>query len=254
MSLQTYINDTRLLLRDTQGLFVPEQTIISYINSARNKVAEHTGCVRRLIYGQAPSGVLATPGVAVPGQIVPGTQATTSFTTLVGLEKYSYDYGNQFLRQLYAGVRGIMDVVEVTVSWGSCRPAMTWMPWEDLQAYARAYNIGIQNFPSVWSTYSEGDFGEVWLWPIPTQSGQAGEMEWDCFCWPNEIYTSDDFDAIPMPFQSAVKYYAAYLAQEGAQRAGLADRMLQRFNETLGINRVSVDRGKTSNYYWNTGT
>jgi hypothetical protein len=255
VSLQDYINDTRLQLRDLQGLFVPQQTLIRYINEARNKVAEHTGCIRRLIYGKSPYGVSATPGYAVPGQAVPGTQFTNAFTTLTGLEKYSYDYANQFLRPLYQGVQGIMDVVEVAVSWGSCRPALSWMPWEDLQAYARSYNVGIQEFPSVWSTYSEGEFGEVWLFPVPSQSGvPSGEQEWDCFCWPSPLNTNDDFDAIPMPFRSAVKYYAAYLAQEGAQRPGLADRMLQRFNETLGVSRVSVDRGKTSNFYWNTGT
>ena len=253
MSLQRYINDTRLLLRDLQGLFVPEQTIISYVNSARDKVAEHTGCVRRLIYGQAPLGILAVPGSAVPGAFVPGTPSANAFATILNTEKYSYDYANQFLTQLYAGVRGVMDVVDVAVSWGSFRPALSWMPWEDLQAYARAYNVGIQNFPSIWSTYSEGEFGECWLWPVPSQTGvAAGEMEWDAFCWPTPLYTNDDFDAIPTPFRSAVKYYAAYLAHEGAQRVGAADRMLGRFNETLGVSRVAVDRGKTSNFYWNT--
>ena len=152
MSLQDYINDTRLLLRDTQGLFITDQTLTRFINEARNKVAEHTGCVRRLIYGQAPYGVPSTPGVAVPAQIVPGAPQTTAFTTLAGLEKYSYDYANQFLRPLYAGVQGIMDVVDVAVSWGSCRPALSWIPWSDLQAYARSYNVGIQNVPSYWST------------------------------------------------------------------------------------------------------
>lgn len=254
MSLQDYINDTRLLLRDTQGLFLPDQSLVRFINEARNKVAEQTGCVRRLIYGTAPSGVSATPGSIVPGTMVPGTQATNTFATIVNTEKYSYDFANQILRQLYAGVQSIMDVVEVSISWGSSRPTMTWMPWEDLQAYARSYNIGMQNFPSYWSTYSEGEFGEVWLFPIPSQTGVAsGEMEWDCFCWPKPLYSNDDFDAIAIPFRSAVKYYAGYLARENAQQPGLADRMLQRFNETLVGNRTSVDRGKTTNYYWNTG-
>lgn len=252
VSLQNYINDTRLLLRDTQGLFVPDQTLISYINEGRNKVAEHTGCVRRLIYGSAPSGVISTPGIATPGALVPGTPVSTTFNTIAGLERYSYDYGNKVLRQLYGGVQGIMDIVEIAVSWGSTRPALTWMPWENLQAYARSYNIGMQNFPSYWSTYSEGEFGEVWLFPIPSQTGIAsGEMEWDAFCWASPIYSNDDFDAIPKPFRSAVKYYAAYLAHDGAGRTGLADRALAQFNETCGTGRVAVDRGKTENFYWN---
>ena len=250
MSLQDYVNDTRLLLRDTQGLFLPEQSLVRFVNEARNKVAEHTGCVRRLIYGQAPAGTPSAPGTAIVGAMIPSTPITTSFATIAGVEKYTYDYGNQVLRKLYPGVQGIMDIVEVAVSWGSSRPALSWMPWEDLQAYARSYNIG-QNFPSVWSTYSEGEWGEVWLWPVPSQTGVAvAEMQWDAFCWPSAIWTNDDPDMIPRPFRSAVKYYAAYLAHDGAQRPGLADRALQQFNESLGGSRVSVDRGKTSNFYW----
>ena len=249
MSLQDYINDTRFLLRDQQALFVPDQSLIRLINEGRNKVAEHTGCIRRLIYGTPPAGTSSTPGIAVTGAIIPGS-TTTTFATIQGLERYAYDYGNQVLRQLYAGVQGIMDIIEIAVTWGAIRPTLTWMPWEDLQAYARSYNIG-QNFPQFWSTHSEGEWGEVWLYPVPSQTGAlSGEMEWDCFCWPTAIYTNDDPDMIPMPFRSAVKYYAAYLAHDGAGRSGLADRALQQFNESLGGSRVAVDRGKTGNFYW----
>lgn len=251
MSLSDYVNDTRLLLRDTQGLFVPEQSLVRYINHARDKVAEHTGCIRRLIYGTPPSGAISTPGIAIAGAMTPGAPTATTFATIANVEKYSYDYGNQILRQLYPGVRGIMDVVEIAISWGSTRPAMSWMPWENLQAYARSYNIGMQNFPSYWSTYSEGEWGEVFLFPVPSQTGIAsGEMEWDVFASPSPIYTNDDFDAIPTPFRSAVKYYAAYLAHDGAGRTGMADRALAQFNQTLGVSRVAVDRGKTENFYW----
>jgi hypothetical protein len=176
-----------------------------------------------------------------------GQFVTNTFTTITGVEKYDYKYGNAYLSAGYTGYGGICDVIDVAVSWGGVRPNMAWIPWDDLQAYARSYNIGVYSYPFYWSTYNDGQNGQVWLFPVPSTNA---EMEWDCFCFPTDIYTDSDYDAIPGGFRDSIKYYAASLAFLGAQRPGQAAIFENKFNESLGIGRHQAETGKTSDYYW----
>jgi len=59
-----------------------------------------------------------------------------TFQTIGRQERYPYiGFGDLYLNQQYRGLRGIRDVVTVSVSWGgTSRPALDWMPFEDFQA------------------------------------------------------------------------------------------------------------------------
>lgn len=248
MSLQTYINDTRDLIRDPQGLFVPQSTLIGYINDARAATSELTGCVRRLIVGQPPFGAQSTPGLAVSGGAMPGSDPNSTFATIAEQERYPYiGYGNLYLNQQFSGLRGICDVISVSSSWGGAvRPSLDWMPFEEFQAFCRSNQILVTNFPIVFSIYNDGEAGEVWLFPVPQS---ANEMEWDTFCTAGPIYSNDDYDVIPSPFRNGVKYYAAGRAYEASGRMGMADIMFTRFAESNMMRRGAVDRGKTPSRY-----
>jgi len=250
--LSDYIQYTRDLLNDSAGLYVPLPQLIRYINRARYRVALHTGCIRKLISGNAPFGNSAQAGSFIPGAAQAGSSPVTSFQTIAGVEKYSYAFANAYLRQSNAGVKGIIDVNQVAVSWGGIRPAMTYLPWDDLQALARSYNQGVFSYPYWWSTMGDGEVGEVWLFPVPSVGPDAqgnGEMEWLVTCVPLPIYTDNDAEAIPEPFQSDVPYHAAHTALLGKQRFGAAQIFQNEFNERLNIDRVASDNGKVSSYY-----
>lgn len=254
--LNQYLEDTASLLRDANFLFNSEQQLIRYINKARDQVAIQTDCIRALVYGTAPFGTTAVPGGAMPGAMYPGTPDTQQFVTLQGVEKYSYGYALPFLKQTTQGVRGILDITDVAVSWGGIRPVLNWMPWEDLQAYARSYNFLVTSYPFVWSSFGSGSKGQFWLFPIPTITtgglfpGGQGELEIDCSCLPNPLYTDNDYEALPEPFTEAVKFYAAGLAFLGSQRYAMAAVMREEFNEQLGIDNAAVMRGRTSAFYY----
>jgi hypothetical protein len=252
MVLQYYIEDTQALLHDTSGLFTPVQQLTRWINQARRQVAYRTGCLRILVNGNAAFGTSAQPGVmtpgpALPGQTAPGISPFPVFKSIAGVERYPYGYANPYVKAQNAGVKGIIDVFTVSTSWGGNRPTLAWLPWDELQAYARSYNFGVTSYPFYWSTFGDGESGEVWLFPIPSTSQ---EMEWDCTCVPIDIFTDNDPEAIPEGFRNAVKYYAAHLAYVGSQRPAYSQMMLQAFQETLGISRVASDRGKVPDYYW----
>lgn len=256
-NLSDYLLDTSNLLRDSNYLFNSQTKLTRYINLARDQVAKQSGCLRALIAGQAPFGNAANPGTLIPGAGQPGSPLVQNFSTLVGVEKYSYGYANPFLTANNQGYRAVVDVIDCAVSWGGNRPCLNWMPWEDLQAYARSYNVGVFSYPFLWSSSGSGTKGQVWLFPVPqiaqaanAQPGAQGEMEWDTTCLPSYLYSNNDYEALPESVTDAVPYFAAHLAFLGSQRFAMAATMLSLFNEKLGIDNTASDRGKSDSYYY----
>ncbi len=263
MGLQFYLDDTAALLRDQNFLFTSQSQLIRWINESRRQVAQRTGCVRRLLAGQSPFGASSQPGSFVPGGAQPGSlpgavpstsgafvvnAAVNSLQTIPGQERYPYQgFFNPYLQQSYAGCKAIIDTNQCAVNWGGAvRPALAWMPFEDLQAYARAYATQVTSYPYYWTVLNDGEFGEIWMFPAPSTTG---DIELDVYCIPSELYVDSDFDAVPPGFQNAIKFGAAAMAFLTSYRYAQANVMEGLFAERLGVARVSVDRGKVPNYY-----
>jgi hypothetical protein len=224
-----------------------------WVNQARRECAKFTGCIRALIAGNSPQGNSAQAGIMIAGAAVAGQDLATSFATIAGVEMYPYDYANPYLRAQNAGVDKIIDVLDVSVAWGATRPTLNWMPWGDLQALARSYNQGVTSYPFAWACQGDGTRGKVFLFPVPSVGGNAnGEMEWDCICIPKDLYTNDDYDAIPDSFQNTIKFRAAALALMASFRYNEAQVLTQTFLNELGIDRAAAKRGAVQDYYWST--
>lgn len=246
-SLAWYLADAASLLRDWGFQFTSEARLKRWVNAGRQQVAKHSGCMRALVPGAAPFGASANPGMMTPGSLAPGVAPDAGFYAWLNTERYAFSYANPFLQRANAGYRAINDVFDVAVSWSSFRPAMRWMPWDELQAYARAYSTLISSYPMVWSTFGSGTSGQVWLWPPPSQNC---EMEWDCTCLPNNLQTNDDYDAIPDSFTTGVKFYAAGMAFLGTFRYGMADSMFKAYIAHVGQDMAASEGGKVPDYYY----
>ena len=285
MALAEYLNDTSVLLNDINFSFTSKNQLQRWINQGRDELVMRTGCLRRLISGQSAFGASAQPGFAVPGAAQPGsipgaipaggygvsggafntdygnayaqgsagvlgvgTTVSQNMQTIPGVERYPYvGFFNPQLQAQHAGCDRVIDVIALSVNWGGVnRPTLDWMPWDDFQAYCRAYAVLNTSYPSVWAVYGDGSLGEIWMFPIPSQ---AGDIEADVFCLPKYLNTDDDFEAIPREFRKGVKFVAAKTAFMSSGRYAQAEEMEQAFANALGIARVSVDRGKTRSYY-----
>jgi hypothetical protein len=290
VGLNNYLNDTSALMRDPNYSFNTQSQMIRWINQARRDLAERSGCIRRLVTGQSTFGSLAQPGYMVPGIAQPGmivgggaaqsgagvstggdfsfdfssdfsrggpgggglavnTVVQNTCMTVPGCERYPYQgFFNVFLQQQYAGCESILDTITCAVNWGGTnRPCLDWWPWDDFQAWPRAYAVLNTSYPAIWSIFNDGPFAEIFMFPIPSQ---AGEIELDVLALPLDLATDTDPDAIPSPFQRAVKFGAAKLAYLSSGRYAQAQLMEDEFASAAGIARVSVDRGKIPSYYW----
>lgn len=264
MNLGNYLQDTATLLGDSNNLFTTQNNLTTYINDARREIALRTACLEAVVTGQSAFGTSAQPGYMIAGGAIAGAlpdsvgngynapgavnTTTNSFNTIPGVELYTYQYANQFLRQQYTGFKSIVYVRNVAVSWGGSMPTLNWMPWDDLQAYCRSYNIGVSSYPYVWSQRGMGENGQIYLFPVPS-SLAPGTMEWECVCTPMELYNATDYDALPEVYQNAVKYWAAYRAYLAKQRSSSAAEMRQLFDEMIGSNAVAVDWGHSTSHY-----
>ena len=175
--------------------------------------------------------------------------ARNSLMTIPGVERYPYEgFFNPYMRAMYDGTDYILDVIECSVNWGGVdRPTLNWMPWDEFQAYCRAYAVLNTSYPSVWSTFNDGPQGELWFFPIPSQ---AGEIEIDVTAAPKDLLTDSDFDAIPDGMREAIKFGAASLTYLSTNRFTQAQIYEDMFADRLGVARVSFDRGKTRSYYY----
>lgn len=211
-------------------------------------------------------GVLQTPTLVYPGwgyvtgatvTIADGAgvngsvTATTdqSLTTVAGQEIYTFSTANG-LATLYPGIQQITGVMSVAISWGSMKPMLEQKIWSEFQAYLRSYNTGLQNFPTIWSQYGQGQNGTIYLWPIPST---ASQMDWDVWCAPIPLVDDTTFEAIPYPWTIAVKFYAAYLAYDNSQRAADSDRMFERWERYMKELRAGVEAPFVPSYYGNDG-
>lgn len=262
--LSDYLSETSALLRDSRFQFTTKNNLTLYINKARREVAIRSCCLEAIVTGQAPFGTSAQPGFLVPGAAIPGTlpgaiannanspgaAATDSnnFNTIPGTELYPYKYAEPYLQGQYGGYKSLFYLRNVSVTWGGFKPTLSWMPWENLQAYARSFNIAATNYPSVWASTRRGENSQAWLWPIPSGASPAG-LEWQGYCTPKELWTDDDYEAIPELFQGSIKYYAAYLAYLAMGRTNMAQIMLSLFESDLIKNSAVEDAGHTSSFY-----
>ena len=184
--LSDYLLQTRRLVHDSTGNYWPDPELIDYINAACFRVVADTGCNR----------VLQTINV---------TQAQ---------ETYAYAV-------LPSGVATI-DVLNITLLWGSLRVPMTYMPFTEFNLKMRAWQT-FQSRPVVFTVYGGNT---VYVGPVPDQTYST---EWDTVVSPPVLVNYTDASIIPFPFSEPVPYYAAYLAKEKEQSTAESDRFLNTY-------------------------
>ena len=153
------------------------------------------------------------------------------------------------LAQTIPGVSGIIGLLSVACAWGTnaaMKPTLNYKIWNEFQAYLRSYNSGLANYPTVWSQYSYGVNGSIYLWPLPST---ASQMDWDCYCLPIDLLDDTTPEAIPYPWTDCIKYYAAYLAYDNAQRKEDADRMMAAYDKGMTKARAQTEAPVVFNYY-----
>lgn len=193
-TLSQYIVQVRRLLNDSQKNYWPDAELADYVNEARQKTAVDTICVREFQTSGFP--------------------ATDSGTGLVpGQERYLYTdpglalpKGNQ-----------IVDIINVTIIWGSSRIQLGYAPFTKFSAYFRPW-VNYRRTPACFTVYNANSF---WIAYTPDI---VYPTEFDTAIVPLPLTSDNDTDPLPRMYDQAPKYWAARLARLKLQQYVEADK------------------------------
>lgn len=170
VTLQQEILSTRRLLHDANANYWPDSELTDYINEARCRVASDTGCNRIL----------------------------QKMNLLASQEVYS-------ITSLPSGISTI-DVLNLSILWGSSRIVLNYMPFTDFNAKMRAWQ-SFNSRPAVWTRYGTGS---IYVGPVPDQTYVA---EFDTVVIPAPLAAPTDPETIIFPYSEPIPFYAAYKAK-----------------------------------------
>lgn len=174
MLLSQYTTAVRRLLNDSQANYWTNDELKDYINEARRKVAVDTKCVRAF----------------QTGNLVAGQERYTFTDVNVALPQ-----GNQ-----------VVDIINITAIWGTARYQLGYAPFTLFSAKFRAY-VNLQTIPCAFTVYNANEY---WIGYVPDQNYPC---EFDTAIQPLALANDNTVDAIPSPYDEAVKFFAASLAR-----------------------------------------
>lgn len=189
--LSTYVTETQRLLHDASARFWSVSEIQDYVNEARRQVAVDTHCLR---YLDTTAELLEDTE----------TYAMSTFST--------------------KGERAI-DLLNLTLIWGSQRIPMLWAPWGQFNALYRVWVTNTTR-PTVWSLQGSLPMATLFVQPVPDQDY---DCEADIAYIPIPLVDDSTEDELVYPFSKPVAFYAAYRAKFKEQSYGEANDFLQQY-------------------------
>jgi hypothetical protein len=242
-------------LHDANGVFWSDAELTDDINSARERVARDTGCLRTLQISSTPisnTGVPATvwaagatvttnsfvfSGIFIYKVVTGGTLGTvappypsdnytfpptTAFTD--GTATLQYSGPAEIIPYGILSTGTTLDILNITLYWGNSRLPLRYLPWSNFNAQLRYW----QNYvgrPVCFSVYGQS---QIYIGPVPDQSYP---IEIDSTILPTPLVTTDPSatDPINDPYTSPVAFYAAYKAKYKEQSYGEAEIYKQEY-------------------------
>jgi hypothetical protein len=146
----------------------------------------------------------------------------------------------------FPGVESIFQVKSISMLYSNWRFSLPIYSFSEYQAMIRNYPYQYQYVPSIGAQFGQGNSGSFYLYPIASQQYQ---MEWDCFCLPQDLISDQSVEAIPDPWTDAVPHFAAYLTFLEMQNMNSARLHQQLFNEFMSRYSAYTRPGRRVNPY-----
>jgi hypothetical protein len=199
--LTSYENQTEQLLQNpaAPATLYPTAVLDTYINTARVQVAGESGCIR----------YMATAAITTGNR---GPYAFSGFNT--GTSSAN-------------GIQGVLNARAMWYQSGSGQVWITPRSFDWFSIYDLNTTAPASGPPQEWAQYGQGVNGTVYVNQDPDQNYT---LNVDAICYPIPLASDSTVEAIPPLWQTAVPYFAAYLALLAAQtgaRVQDAQKMLQ---------------------------
>jgi hypothetical protein len=194
------------------------------------------------------------PIVTITDATGPGTGATATLklspinVIVQGQEVYNLSDINV---SMFPGVDSVYLIHNTTVIYSNYRYGLPQYSQSVYKNFVAQYPNQYEYVPSFSCQTGQGTSGQIMMYPIPSQTYQ---VEYDCFCLPQDLRDNQSVDVIPKPWDDAVSYFAAHLAfldiqnyNVGNMYLDLYDKMLLRYSQYTRMGRVVNPYGR---YLW----
>lgn len=198
--------------------------ITTYINIARGQVAGEGKCVRAI-------------GLAL---------------TVVGQRAYNFaaiDFGAIGT----TGIQGAINVKRIMYNVGSGQKWIKGKSWEwfDFQRFNNP--VPPSGAPTEWAQFGQGSAGQGAITGIGSGTMASGSfyidplpdttyfLNCDCECYPQQLATDSDVEALPYLWTDAVPYFAAYMALMTSQTSA----RLQQAQQLFQLYRMFMQRARS---------
>ena len=178
-----------------------------------------------------------------------GTGATavaiTSPTNITQNGQEIYNFSDVDLTR-FPGVASIFFVKSVNILYANYRYSLANYGFSAYQAFIRQYPNLYYYVPVVASQYGQGTNGSMYLYPIASQPYQ---LEFDCFCLPQDLISNASVEALPAPWTDAVPWKAAELAYAELQNLNASAYYAKRFEDYIHMYSGAARPGRATNIY-----
>ena len=178
-------------------------------------------------------GTGATASVLLSGGVVTGivmTNPGTGYTSVPTLNITDSGGGVNAHATPSIISTSTIDILNVSIIWGTQRIAMDYLPWTPFNSRMRVWNQ-ILSRPGIFSVYGQNSF---FLGPIPDQYYLA---ELDTVVLPAALVNTTDVDILNQPYSFPICYYAAHKAklkeQSYQEAAGFKEMYTNRVKDAL---------------------
>jgi hypothetical protein len=148
----------------------------------------------------------------------------------------------------FPGVDSVYAVKSVSIIYANYRYSVPIYSFSTYQAMIRQYPFQYQYVPTFGAQYGQGVNGSFYMYPLPSQTYQ---LEWDCFCLPQDLIDDQSVEVMQQPWIDTVPYFAAHLAylelqnfNAGKYYLDLFDQMCLRKSNYARVGRVVNPYGR----------
>lgn len=187
------------------------------------------------------------PQVTITDPTGTGATATATTSPILTLNPYQEVYNfSDIPLQTYPGYGEVIGIRSVSLVYSNYRYSLPMYAFSAYQAMIRQYPTQYYYVPTMCSQFGQGANGSLYCYPLPSQVYQ---LEIDCYCWPQDLCTDQDVEAIPAPWTEAVPYMAAHLAYLELQNLNAAEYYRKLFDRKLPMYRNAAQPGRQANIY-----
>lgn len=179
-----------------------------------------------------------------------GTGANVAATPIAynqinqGQEQYLYSTIDV---SMWPGVKTVYYVNSVGIIYANWRYSPEYCSFSKYQAKVRTYTAtSYQYVPGFFTQYGRGEDGSLFFYPLPSQTYP---VEYDCLCTPADLIDDTSVEAIPQPWQDAVRFYASAMCYLDLQNGNKAREYFQLFDNFMNRYGAYATPGRRLSQY-----